>query len=238
VNVSATVPDDLSTQLDVVDVLDGLDVPVMITRLPRGPEPAAIAYLNDAMVRLIGGDRNDFIGKPPETLIADLHSDTVNEASPDLRDGRQVTLTRRLRRANGDEITLDTRLMSQRTTTAEYLVEVAQRGTGSRAIDIRDQTCYYDIVLDRQRREVRRAGQVLTLTPTEFELLEVLLDRSECVVSRRELLATVWGFQHETRSHVVDVYVGYLRRKLEAVGPRLIHTVRGAGYILRAPQES
>jgi len=77
-------------------------------------------------------------------------------------------------------------------------------------------------------------GRRIMLTPREFELLEAFMRRPRQVLNRDELLARVWGYDFETDTNVVDVYVLYLRRKLEAAGePRLVHTVRGAGYALR-----
>ena len=79
--------------------------------------------------------------------------------------------------------------------------------------------------------EVTRAGRGVGLTPREFELLEAFMRRPRQVLGRDELLAQVWGYDFETDTNVVDVYVLYLRRKLEAAGePRLLH---GAGYALR-----
>jgi two-component system, OmpR family, response regulator MprA len=93
---------------------------------------------------------------------------------------------------------------------------------------------FADLSLDRSALEVARAGRRITLTPREFELLEAFMRRPRQVLNRDELLARVWGYDFETDTNVVDVYVLYLRRKLEAAGePRLVHTVRGAGYALR-----
>jgi two-component system, OmpR family, response regulator MprA len=93
---------------------------------------------------------------------------------------------------------------------------------------------FADLSLDRDAYEVTRAGRRVYLTPREFELLEALMRRPRQVLSRDELLARVWGYDFDTDTNVVDVYVLYLRRKLEAAGePRLVHTVRGAGYALR-----
>ena len=91
-----------------------------------------------------------------------------------------------------------------------------------------------DLSLDRGTLEVTRAGRRIELTRREFELLEAFMRRPRQVLSRDDLLARVWGYDFETDTNVVDVYVLYLRRKLEAEGePRLVHTVRGAGYALR-----
>jgi two-component system response regulator MprA len=93
---------------------------------------------------------------------------------------------------------------------------------------------FADLTLDRGTFEVVRGGRSIGLTPREFELLEAFMRRPRQVLGRDELLARVWGYDFETDTNVVDVYVLYLRRKLEAAGePRLLHTVRGAGYALR-----
>jgi two-component system response regulator MprA len=93
---------------------------------------------------------------------------------------------------------------------------------------------YGDLTLDPGTREVRRAERVLQLTTLEFDLLHHLLRHPRMVLSRAQLLEAVWGYDSENVSNVVDVYVGYLRAKLEEAGePRLIQTVRGAGYALR-----
>jgi two-component system response regulator PrrA len=78
-------------------------------------------------------------------------------------------------------------------------------------------------------------GRSVDLTPREFELLEYLARRQGEVVNKQELSARIWGFDFETDSHVLPVYIGYLRRKLQAAGcPDLIRAVRGVGYILEA----
>jgi two-component system, OmpR family, response regulator MprA len=91
-----------------------------------------------------------------------------------------------------------------------------------------------DLVVDRLSLEVSRGGRRIDLTRREFELLLAFLHRPRQVLRREELLARVWGYDFATDTNVVEVYVLYLRRKLEAGGePRLLHTVRGAGYVLR-----
>jgi two-component system, OmpR family, response regulator MprA len=91
-----------------------------------------------------------------------------------------------------------------------------------------------DLVVDRLSLEVSRGGRRIHLTRREFELLLTFMRRPRQVLAREELLARVWGYDFATDTNVVEVYVLYLRRKLEAGGePRLLHTVRGAGYILR-----
>jgi two-component system response regulator MprA len=91
---------------------------------------------------------------------------------------------------------------------------------------------FADLVLDPDAREVVRAGEWLDLTPTEFDLLAVFLGNPERLLTKQHLKHAVWGKDNGTNN--LDVYIGYLRRKTEAGGrPRLLHTVRGTGFILR-----
>jgi two-component system response regulator MprA len=93
---------------------------------------------------------------------------------------------------------------------------------------------YADLVLDPEAREARRGERPLLLTAHEFDLLQHFLHNPRRVLSRDQLLDAVWGYDSSAVSNVVDVYVGYLRQKLEDGGePRLIQTVRGVGYVLR-----
>ena len=91
-----------------------------------------------------------------------------------------------------------------------------------------------DLTLDPSSRRVSRAGIDLELTKTEFDLLELLARNADIVLSRDTIYERIWGFDFETSSKSLDVYIGYLRRKTEIEGmARLIHTVRGVGYTLR-----
>ena len=93
---------------------------------------------------------------------------------------------------------------------------------------------YADVVMDMATREVRRADQLITTTAKEFDLLQHFMRNPGQVLRREQLLDAVWGFDFGASSNVVDVYVGYLRQKLEqGGGPRLLQTVRGVGYILK-----
>ena len=92
-----------------------------------------------------------------------------------------------------------------------------------------------DLLVDPARRSVQRAGRPVELTRREFDLLEELARHRNVVLSRGQLLEQVWGYDFEVDGNVVDVFVGYLRRKLETDGEaRMIHTVRGVGFVLRA----
>jgi len=93
---------------------------------------------------------------------------------------------------------------------------------------------FADLSLDVATREVRRGDRLIELTRTEFALLEMFLRRPRRVLERAFILEEVWGFDFPTTANSLEVYVGYLRRKTEAAGePRLIHTVRGVGYVLK-----
>jgi two-component system response regulator MprA len=95
---------------------------------------------------------------------------------------------------------------------------------------------FADVALDPATREVRRGSRSIELTRTEFLLLELFLRNPRQVLTRALIFERVWGYDFGPSSNSLEVYVGYLRRKLEADGePRLIHTARGVGYALREP---
>jgi two-component system response regulator MprA len=93
---------------------------------------------------------------------------------------------------------------------------------------------FAELTLDPGTREVRRGERSISLTRTEFTLLELFLTYPKHVLTRSRILEEVWGYDFPTSGNALEVYVGYLRRKTEAEGEsRLIHTVRGVGYVLR-----
>ena len=93
---------------------------------------------------------------------------------------------------------------------------------------------FADLTLDPSTRDVQRGNRLISLTRTEFSLLEMLIANPRRVLTRSRILEEVWGFDFPTSGNALEVYVGYLRRKTEAEGEsRLIHTVRGVGYVLR-----
>src|SRR5918993_2664903 len=92
-----------------------------------------------------------------------------------------------------------------------------------------------DLQLNPDTREVKRGGREIELTNREFELLEYLAENQKLVVSRQRLLEDVWGYDPFEETNTIDVFISNLRRKLEAGGePRMLHTKRGAGYVLKA----
>ncbi len=92
-----------------------------------------------------------------------------------------------------------------------------------------------DVELDEDYWTVRRGGILVELSPTEFRLLAYLMRNQGLMLTRRQLLENVWGWEYAGQSQVLETYVSYLRRKLDPLGPALIHTQRGVGYSMRAP---
>jgi two-component system OmpR family response regulator len=94
---------------------------------------------------------------------------------------------------------------------------------------------FADLELDDDTHEVRRAGGSIDLTATEFRLLRYLMQNAPRVLSKAQILDHVWNYDFGGDANIVETYVSYIRRKLDAVGPPLIQTVRGVGYRLAAP---
>jgi two-component system, OmpR family, response regulator len=92
-----------------------------------------------------------------------------------------------------------------------------------------------DLELDEDHWTVRRAGTPVELSPTEFRLLAYLMRNQGLMLTRKQLLENVWGWEYAGQSQVLETYVSYLRHKLDPLGPPLIHTQRGVGYSLRLP---
>jgi two-component system OmpR family response regulator len=92
-----------------------------------------------------------------------------------------------------------------------------------------------DLTMDEDAREVRRAGQLIELTATEFELLRFLIRNPRRVLSKAQILDRVWNYDFGGQAHVVELYISYLRKKIDAGREPLIHTVRGVGYVLKPP---
>ena len=92
-----------------------------------------------------------------------------------------------------------------------------------------------DLTLDEETYEVRRGGEPIALTATEFELLRFLMRNARRVMRKDQILDRVWNYDFGGQAHVVEIYISYLRRKIDAGREPLIHTVRGVGYVLRPP---
>ena len=90
-----------------------------------------------------------------------------------------------------------------------------------------------DLTMDEDAREVRRGGELIELTATEFELLRFLMRNPRRVLSKAQILDRVWNYDFGGQAHVVELYISYLRKKIDAGREPLIHTVRGVGYVLK-----
>lgn len=115
---------------------------------------------------------------------------------------------------------------------------ILRRTTGNTDTPRDDGTFRYaDLVLDEDAHEVHRAGRLVQLSPTEFNLLRYLMVNAERVVSKPQILDRVWNYDFGGDGRIVESYISYLRRKIDAVEPPLIHTIRGVGYSLRLPRD-
>jgi len=94
---------------------------------------------------------------------------------------------------------------------------------------------FADLELDEETHEVVRAGQTVALSPTEFKLLRYLMLNAGRVLSKAQILDHVWNYDFRGDDSIVESYISYLRRKVDIAEPRLIHTLRGVGYVLRLP---
>ncbi|MFD1539750.1 winged helix-turn-helix domain-containing protein, partial [Nonomuraea guangzhouensis] len=103
---------------------------------------------------------------------------------------------------------------------------MARPGTGERLV-------VADLSMDEEAREVSRGGTPVDLTPTEFELLRLLMCNPRRVLSKAQILDHVWSYDFGGQAHVVELYISYLRKKIDAGRRPLIHTVRGVGYVLK-----
>jgi two-component system OmpR family response regulator len=92
---------------------------------------------------------------------------------------------------------------------------------------------FADLELDEETHEAYRSGRRITLSPTEFKLLRYLMINSGRVLSKRQILEHVWHYDFRGEDNIVESYVSYLRRKIDATEPRMLHTIRGVGYVLR-----
>ncbi len=110
---------------------------------------------------------------------------------------------------------------------------VLRRTGGETAVSAR--LTFADLELDEDAHEVWRNGQRISLSPTEFKLLRYLMANAGRVLSKGQILDHVWSYDFRGDDSIVESYISYLRRKVDAVEPRLIHTLRGVGYVLRLP---
>ena len=123
-----------------------------------------------------------------------------------------------------EEVVLRLRAMARR-----RVISVVEAGDTSLVVG--------DLVLDPQTHEVTRAGTPIKLTATEFSLLNYLMENPRHVLSKAQILERVWDYNFDGNANVVEIYVSYLRKKIDALGPEMIHTLRGVGYSIRPGDE-
>ncbi|MCW2556899.1 MAG: tcrX 2 [Mycobacterium sp.] len=162
--------------------------------------------------------RRDLLGERPRTLLVDDERALTNLIRMALRDeGWGIDVAHD---AADDELVTQLRNVVRRLTHATPAAhEVLVVG---------------DVELDDASRTVTRAGASISLTSTEFELLKYLMRHQRRAVSRKEILDRVWNYDFAGRTGIVDLYVSYLRKKVDAGRAPMIHTVRGIGYLLRS----
>ena len=196
----------------------------------------------DVLTARDGADALDQMGWEPDALVLDVMMPNVN--------GLEVC---RQLRSQGDDTpilvltarhTVTDRVAGLDAGADDYLVKpfaleellARLRALLRRTLSIEDSKKLEveDLALDTGTREVTRGSRKIDLTRTEFSLLELLMRNAGQVLTREVIFDRVWGYDFETTSNSLDVYIGYLRRKTEAEGePRLIQTVRGVGYSVR-----
>ena len=137
-------------------------------------------------------------------------------------------------RAGGDDYLVKPFALAELSARLEALAR--RRGAGDGGAGPVTRLAVADLEMDLLARTVTRAGRALELKPREFRLLEHLMRHADQVVTRTMLLEAVWDYHFDPQTNVIDVHVSRLRRKVDRdFGPPLIHTVRGAGYVIRAP---
>ena len=116
-------------------------------------------------------------------------------------------------------------------------LRVIMRRGGAAEESTNDATMSYaDLTLNDDTHEVTKAGELIDLSPTEFNLLRYLMQNKEVVLSKSKILDNVWHYDFGGDGNVVESYISYLRRKIDTGETQLIHTVRGVGYVLRTPR--
>jgi two-component system OmpR family response regulator len=115
---------------------------------------------------------------------------------------------------------------------------ILRRSRGKAAAEEGRVLTYADLEMDEDSHEVRRQGKVIDLTTTEYRLLRYLLTNAQRVLTRPQIIEHVWEYDFDGEAGVLDTYISYLRKKVDAFDPPLIQTVRGVGYVLRMPRGS
>jgi two-component system OmpR family response regulator len=115
-------------------------------------------------------------------------------------------------------------------------IRAVLRRTGAADAATSTRLVFADVELDEETHEVWKAGELVPLSPTEFKLLRYFMENAGKVLSKPQILDHVWNYDFGGDANVVESYVSYLRRKVDTTEPRLLHTLRGVGYVLRLPR--
>ena len=116
-------------------------------------------------------------------------------------------------------------------------IDALLRRSGMSAATTRHFLTVGDLELDEDSHDVHRAGELIPVTNTEFELLRYLMENPNIVLSKGQILDRVWSYDFGGQANVVELYISYLRKKLDSDRPAMIHTVRGAGYMIRPAED-
>jgi two-component system response regulator MprA len=202
--------------------LGGFDV--VMAREPVDALRVASSEQLDAVVLDIGGPSEEGLHTCRRLRVAALRAPLLALGENDSVDDRIAVLE-----AGADDYLLKPFAVEELLARLRALMRRAAATGG-------DVLSFGDLELDPGAHEVRRAGRPIALTPIEFRLLRLLMGNAGRVVDRTTIFMNVWGFDFGPTSNLLNVYVGYLRRKTESAGEeRVIHTVRGVGYVLREP---
>ncbi|MGH3311265.1 MAG: response regulator transcription factor [Streptomyces sp.] len=206
--------------------VDGLDA--LEKAASYGPDLILLDVLMPRMDGLTAARRLRAAGQRVPVLMLTAR-DTVGDRVTGLDAGADDYLVKPFEL---DELLARIRALLRRTSYAQeqagLIQDIGGEGSG------RGRLTFGDLRMDLGTREVTRGGRQVELTRTEYTLLEMFLSHPRQVLTREQILKAVWGFDFEPSSNSLDVYVMYLRRKTEAGGePRLVHTVRGIGYVLK-----
>jgi two-component system, OmpR family, response regulator len=233
--VAAKVTDEATARILVVDDEDGITQLICTALRYEGFETASAGGGREAL-RMAESFRPDLVLL--DVMLPDLDGWEVHRRLTDGRRSGAAVIFLTARRETGD------RVRGLTSGADDYVVKpfsleeliarvraVLRRTRGDREAE--GPLRYADLELDEARREVRRGGRLIELTPTEFRLLRHLIENAGRVLTKGQLLDRVWSYDFGGDSNVVETYISYLRRKIDRDGPALIQTVRGVGYSLR-----
>src|SRR5580698_4688193 len=203
-------------------------------------EPRARPARPDASLHHADGSPVRVLVVDDEPSLAELLSSVLRYEGWDIRTAADGTsAVREAREFRPDAIVLDIMLPDFDGLEVMRRVRTRLRGLLRRAGMTRTsagtELTVADLTMDEDAREVRRGGDLVELTATEFELLRFMMRNPRRVLSKAQILDRVWNYDFGGQAHVVELYISYLRKKIDTGREPLIHTVRGVGYVLKPP---